>query len=476
MMMCRRLLLYRNVFTWLPLLIIAVDLQVSPSWRVGAFSSLVSKEGGKVRVHVEESLDVPCEQAQRAWLDYQWQRGGGLLGVYVWTSSSDEMNRNTRRRVLAPIWMQEQILQVVSPSPSNEENTIRYQVTDMGLFSFDLDSSSHSATVQFVSNNPNTTSHANSNSNMTTMIWDVEFQAQHCRELWQAMAQFQLQTAASNLKAYVATPSYYQRTTFLVLKSNGDHHHQNHLSIQQVMEEWKSFIWYQGGGLPLPPPIRCPPWNNDDQEDRMIVPPFLIERLQSMEMMEEMEQQQPSASSILGGDENNHPATGVIRYTVVNPGIFTYPVHTHAGKISFTTSASTSTTPTREEEEDRVVVKMVWEVQVRPFAGCTPLVQGFTSAVVSTLARNFKVHIQEGPNATVAVAPPRGGKGGGDNAFYQVPKRTWLGGVLQAHLLDRRSTMEQTISLFQPWTWGRTSTDESGEGEEWSRGDYLSDE
>jgi hypothetical protein len=296
-------------------------------------------------------LDVPCEQAQEAWLDCQWQQGGGLLGVYVWTSDETNVRR------VAPIWMQERLLGLTEQSVSSpNENTIRYQVTDMGLFSFDLDASSHSATVQFVSN-------PKRHVNMTTMIWDVEFQAQHCRELWQAMTQCNLQMAASNLKAYVATPSYYQRTTFL----------QSDLSIKQVMEEWKSFIWHQGGGLPLPPPVRL----ND--QDRLIVPPFLMERLQSME--------QPSI-----GDDNH----GVIRYTVVNPGIFTYQVHTHAGKISFT----------EEEDEGIVKITMVWEVQVRPFAGCTPLVQGFTSAVVSTLARNFQVHVQDGPNATVAVAPP----------------------------------------------------------------------
>jgi hypothetical protein len=118
---------------------------------------------------------------------------------------------------------------------------------------------------------------------------------------------------------------------------------------------------------------------------------------------------------------------------------------------------------------------MVWEVQVRPFIlpdGAPLWYKGSHSAVVSTLARNFKVYIQNGPNATVAVAPPRG-KGGG--AFYQVPKSTWLGGVLEAHLADRRSTVEQIIYLFQPWTWGR-GTDGPGEGEECTRGDYLSDD
>jgi hypothetical protein len=111
-----------------------------------------------VRAHVEESFDVPCEQAQEAWLDCQWQQGGGLLGVCV--STSDETNV---RRVV-PIWMQERLLGLIEQSVSSpNENTIRCQVTDMGLFSFELDAASHSATVQLVSNR-------NRHANMTAIV------------------------------------------------------------------------------------------------------------------------------------------------------------------------------------------------------------------------------------------------------------------------------------------------------------------
>ena len=55
------------------------------------------------------------------------------------------------------------------------------------------------------------------------------------------------------------------------------------------------------------------------------------------------------------------------------------------------------------------------------------------------------------------IKPPRGGGGTNTNkSFGKVAKDTWLGGVLDAHLSDTRSTMDQTISLFQPWTWGRS--------------------
>jgi hypothetical protein len=65
----------------------------------------------------------------------------------------------------------------------------------------------------------------------------------------------------------------------------------------------------------------------------------------------------------------------------------------------------------------------------------------------SATSRNFAVHLAE-PKAVVKVAPPRG-KG---NSFASVRKDTWLGGVLDNHLSDKRSTMEQTIAMFQPWT------------------------
>ena len=74
----------------------------------------------------------------------------------------------------------------------------------------------------------------------------------------------------------------------------------------------------------------------------------------------------------------------------------------------------------------------------------------------------------------VALKPPRGG-GGEDNTLFQIRKDSWIGGVLDAHLRDKRSTALQTLAIFQPWTWGRTEKDdEEGEREEWTEG-YLSD-
>jgi len=40
-------------------------------------------------------------------------------------------------------------------------------------------------------------------------------------------------------------------------------------------------------------------------------------------------------------------------------------------------------------------------------------------------------------------------------AVGRISTRSWLGKVLAAHVRDQRSALEQTASLFQPWTWGK---------------------
>lgn len=109
---------------------------------------------------------------------------------------------------------------------------------------------------------------------------------------------------------------------------------------------------------------------------------------------------------------------------------------------------------------------MLWQVEIRPIRGWEAISKAFTETVVTTLARNLKSHLEE-PNETVSLHPPRGG--GGGEPLARVRKDSWLGGVLAAHLADRRSTWEQTVAIFQPWTWGR-STDEKGEEGGWTVG------
>lgn len=359
-------------------------------WNKIAFTADgLSTSSSVVNVQVTQSLSngVTPSQAKDAWLLYQWKQGGGLP-VVVRQEYGDE-------RRLLPIGMQEVLVDTKS------DNEICYRVTDMGLFSGDLLHDSHSATVQFVS----------IGEGPTDMIWNVEFQAKNRADFWKAVTEMNVKAASANLASYLAPPRMYRRTTRLSPTNNN----------VNLCNEWINFVWKQGGGLPLPPPIQL----ND--KTRMIVPPFLVER-------------------IVSTTDNE------IEYTVDNPGLFTYQAYTHAGRVTF------------QSIPDSKDVDMMWEVQVRPFRGWNVLVESFTSAVITTLARNFKSHINE-PDATVKLAPPRG-KG---EAFGEVSKDSWLGGVLDAHLSDKRSTAEQTLAIFQPWTWGRSS-DAEGEAGEWTTG------
>eukprot|EP00961_Rhodomonas_salina_P299246 3938776-Rhodomonas_salina.3 len=81
--------------------------------------------------------------------------------------------------------------------------------------------------------------------------------------------------------------------------------------------------------------------------------------------------------------------------------------------------------------------------------GWEAFVRTVTETTVRTLAQNLCVLLAE-PGAVVKLAGPRGvGK-----PLAQVPKDTWLEGVLAAHLSDSRSVAAQTAAMFKPWTWG----------------------
>ena len=262
------------------------------------------------------------------------------------------------------------------------------------------------------------------------MVWQVDFQAQNRRDLWQAVTQLNIESASRNLASYLAPPVTYTRTTHLrfnvkdVSKKKSD---------KFLADQWVDFVWNRGGGLPVPV-VQL------DSQRRVVVPPFLVERLVSI--------------------QDDDGTTTAIEYTVDNPGLFTYQVHSHRGRVRFLVDETTAKT-----NDGDVDATMIWEVEIRPLRGWAWLVQPFTAAIVSTISRNFKTHLRE-PGATVKLAPPRGQ----GEAFGEIAKDSWLGGVLAAHLEDRRSTLEQTFAIFQPWTWGRSSaTDEPGEGEEWAR-------
>lgn len=138
------------------------------------------------------------------------------------------------------------------------------------------------------------------------------------------------------------------------------------------------------------------------------------------------------------------------QYQLNSPGWTTFPflLHTHMGKASFYCTDQG--------------LEIDWKVEIRSYQIVKPIVEKLVEATVSTLVRNLRVKLLE-PDAVVKIKPPRGNADltMGLEDFGKVSKSTWLGGVLESHLSDKRSTMEQTLSLLQPWTWGR-----SGEGDE----------
>ena len=146
-------------------------------------------------------------------------------------------------------------------------------------------------------------------------------------------------------------------------------------------------------------------------------------------------------------------------YQLNNPGWLTFPflLHTHLGRIRFTSiPSSTSSSDASSSTSDLIID---WQVEIRPYKFASTVMEKLVEMTVSTILRNLRIHLVE-PDAQVIIKPPRGGSTD-TISFGAINKDTWLGGVLDVHLSDTRSTFDQTISLFQPWKWGR-----SGDGDE----------
>jgi len=365
--------------------------------------------GGAVYATTERHLPVSPSEARDAWMDYAWKGGGGLplLVMKLGKKSEDEF----RRRFLSPVMVEEVLKGDSWKTPggavgSRYGQSIEYGVADAGIFSMEMYKRTHSGSVNF----------RPGENGGSVMNWDVQVEAAHRASLWQKAFQANIDYVSDGLEAYIAVPQLYRRWTRILGAAGQD--------ATEVAREWVDFCFYGGGGLPSPPPVRL------GDGLTMRIPPFLLERM-----------------TLLDGDANE------VRYGAKNPGLFTYQVHSHAGKVTFTDMA-------------RGEVMMLWEVEIRPYGGWKPYVKSITSMAVSTMARDFKSHLEE-PGAKVALKLPRG-KG---EPLLQIPKSSWVGGVLDTHLRDGRSAREQAVDFFMPWTWGRT-TDGEGEGEEWTEG-YL---
>jgi len=354
-------------------------------------------DGNNVCVRVVRRLPVGPTDARDAWLEYQWQGGGGLPVIVLLQPES--------KRVVAPLLLEETLLNASGVTSSEE--ILGYTVSGCGLLTTELEPGSHSATVRFLPTNGSTA---------CEMCWDVAFRTQQRQWLWQGVTERMIGDAADNIASYLATPLLYtRRMTFAAP------------SASKALQEWIEFVWNEGGGLPVPTPILLNEGNaRGEGRTRMIVPPFLKERIVSV-------------------DAKDFSVT----YTVDNPGLFTYQVHSHRGRVRFHDIAEGK-------------VSMVWEVEVRPFRGWREFVKTFTDCIVSTLSRNLEVRLAESEELDDNVEPLAA-----DNPFGSIAEESWLGGVLAARQLDKRNTFDRTLSLVKPWTWGR-ATDKPGDFAEWS--------
>ena len=359
--------------------------------------------------------------------------------MLVIPSSADDRaqeEQQQRRRRMLPVGMEETLLEESEEKEGLYQ--LKYQVTKGGLLASEIVPGSHLGTVSFEQLAVDQKEGDSAASKTTRMVWDVTFDTMEEGRtgFWQAVTENTISETCNNFQASVATPKLYRRITKLIPPDN------KKITFEQIMQEWMSFCWEEGAGFPLPIPPICV---GEKKDARWIVPPFLKERIVSSKVVNRRDD-----------DDDTSASYAELIYQVDNPSWFTYQVHSHLGRVRF-----------QSNDEKDGSVTMTWDIEIRPYRGWSSLVQAFTGVVVSCYSRNFKCHVREGADAMVSLKPPRGS---GDT-FLQIRKDSWLGGVMDAHLKDKRSTVDQTLAIFQPWTWGRSrATDEEGEGESWTEG------
>lgn len=386
----------------------------------GTSSTNNTDEVSAGRVFVEIVTDLPhvssAVEARDAWIEHHWVKGGGLP---ILSLQRDTPTDDTMRRVIAPIMMEEVV--DISEEATDDSITLQYRVTKPGpAFALDLIDGSHLGTVSF---------QPNDNDKGCTMIWSVQFDTKRLVNVYQRVTEFTIGTAARTVAEATTIP----RVLTVDAKLEG---------IDDPIEarrKWLDFIWANGGGLPLPKPIMkgdtLKEGGGKAKRELLRIPPLITEKIVSTSV-------------------SNNESSAELEYQLYRPGLTTFPflMHTHRAEVRFA----------KHNAEDSI--DLHWEVEIRPFPIpiIKPLVEKLTEMTVATLIRNFVVHLSE-PGAQVEIRPPRGNANlaGGVESFGSVAKDTWIGGVLYAHLGDTRSTAEQTISLLQPWTWGR-----SGKGDE----------
>ena len=372
-------------------------------------SCIVSKEFPSV---------TPIE-AREAWLNFTWTSGGDLP-IFIQKVEGDGSVLKKRR--LLPLFAEETLLVEeedlnVPNTADHEQLVMQYKLTELGpVWKSEIEKDSHLGVLSF---SPLSESKKLSDTGCK-MTWNVTFAALERHKFWQTVTQQTISDACNNLESFLAEPIKFTISTKLSTKSK----------LSAIEQSWFDFIWRNGGGLPLPPPLLL------DKRERLIIPPFLREKIISRD------KKKPE-----------------IYYTVENPGLIF--LHSHLGRVTFS-AASTNGEATPNAE-------LLWEVSVRPKRGFETFVKVFVEIVIRVLSTNFKVHIEEKGKA-VGVHAPRGlSPNGVKSPLFNVRKDSWVGNVLDAHVKDTRGSFEQSLDLFRPQRWG-TYFEEEGllSGDRWT--------
>ena len=304
-----------------------------------------------IDVRITMPLAAPPAIARQAWLDYTWKRGGGLPIV---VRTQDEGSGRT----VYPLLLKE-VLSSDAAVESGQDvaEAIEYKVVSNGLLAGELVPDSHRATVAFLSQPDRT----------TMLDWRVTFSAKHRPWLWKAVTQQTVGGAAAGLAAYLRPQTARYRLT---ARLDGC------TSASDALDAWSTLTW-EGGGLPLPPPLVL-------SRDKLGPGTIEILRLPHPLLRERVD---------LVDRERN-----VAEYRVVNPGPLTLPVHMHRGRVSFAEGGAAGAAPSSSqrdnENDDRVAepaaTTMTWEVTLRAYDGTEAAVKAFIGLAIRTIARNIQ--------------------------------------------------------------------------------------
>ena len=384
-------------------------------------------------------MNVTPAEACDAWLVHHWRKGGGLPIVLALSKN----DANQESRLILPVGMRETI---ISTNRTNDgEYVLQYKVTDPGpIFGNWIVRNSHVGHVTFQPHNDTS----------CTLVWQVNFEIDSPQfpGLLQKFTEFTVGTAVRTIVESLDRPRHLTVESEMLV-SDASMTSESSTPISVAFEEWLDFFWTKGGGLPLPPPIpwgsrltdvmseSIPGYEGTARQSLLRVPPLLVDTILSAKISEE------------ALDVDSIVAEAV--YQIQDPGWSTFPflIHTHLGRVRFYPVATND-----KNNKPSRMVKIVWQIEVRPFA---PWVEKLLEMTASTIVRNLRVRLVE-PAATIPIFPTtkRGASNENsdqDQMAVSIPKESWLGGVIEKH----GATEGETVTfgwgtIATPWTWGRS--------------------